>query len=92
MIKFFLDELDINKYLTLSQQQTLKILVWLIQVHKMVTLEKLAANLSLPILYESRRKHIQRFLVLPNLSLEKFWLPIIKKILKVKDCKNIFVD
>jgi hypothetical protein len=25
MIKFFLDELDINKYLTLSQQQTLKI-------------------------------------------------------------------
>jgi hypothetical protein len=82
MIKFFLDELDINKYLTLSQQQTLKILVWLIQVHKVVTLEKLAANLSLPILYESRRKHIQRFLVLPNLSLEKFWLPIIKKILK----------
>lgn len=82
MIKNFLDELDINKYLTLSQQQTLKILVWLIQVHKVVTLEKLAANLSLPILYESRRKHIQRFLVLPNLSLEKFWLPIIKKILK----------
>jgi hypothetical protein len=82
MIENFLDESHLNKYLTLTQQQTLKILVWLIQIYKVVTLEKLAANLPRPILYESRRKHIQRFLVLPNLSLEKFWLPIIKKIVK----------
>ncbi len=31
----------------------------------------------IPILFESRRKKIQRFLSLPNLSIEKVWFPIV---------------
>ena len=36
----------------------------------------------MPILYESRRKKIQRFLVLSSLSLPVFWFPIIKSIVE----------
>ena len=42
---------------------------------------RLAACFPLPILYESRRKHIQRFLVLPALSVSLLWFPIIKSII-----------
>ncbi len=34
----------LSRYLTLSSQSTLKILTWLLQVHKLVTIEKLAAG------------------------------------------------
>ncbi|MGF1488330.1 MAG: IS4 family transposase [Prochloraceae cyanobacterium] len=71
-----------EKYLSESQIQTLKILIWLLQVHKQVRIERLAACLPLPILYESRRKHLQRFLVLPNFSIVLFWFPIIKSIVE----------
>ena len=71
-----------EKYLSKSQIQTLKILIWLLQVHKQVKIEKLAACLPLPILYESRRKHLQRFLALANLSIVLFWFPIIKSIIE----------
>ena len=47
----------------------LRILVWLLQVHKQVRIERLAAYLPIPILYQSRRKKIQRFLVESSLSL-----------------------
>jgi len=33
--------------------------------------------MPIPILFESRRKKIQRFLSLPNLSIEKIWFPIV---------------
>jgi hypothetical protein len=33
--------------------------------------------MPIPILFESRRKKIQRFLSLPNLSIEKTWFPIV---------------
>jgi hypothetical protein len=39
--------------------------------------EKLALALPLPILFESRRKKLQRFLSLPILDVEKLWFPII---------------
>jgi hypothetical protein len=32
----------------------------------------------MPILFESRRKRIQRFLSLPSFTVEKIWLPIVK--------------
>ncbi|MDE5107212.1 MAG: hypothetical protein O4808_09155, partial [Trichodesmium sp. St17_bin3_1_1] len=48
--------------LTNSQLQTLKILVWLLTVQKTLKLERLVAGFPLLIKYESRRKHIQRFL------------------------------
>jgi hypothetical protein len=72
------------KYLSPSQLLTLEILVWLLQVHKQVRIERLAACLPIPILYESRRRHLQRFLVLDKLSIPLVWFPIIKYILKTQ--------
>jgi hypothetical protein len=87
--------------LTASQIQTLKILVWLLTVQKTVKIERLSACFPLPIRYESRRKHIQRFLTLSCLSLPLFWFPIIQLIiqrefkegsqLKILDIKNILL-
>lgn len=68
----------LKKYLNKKQILTLEILVWLLQAHKQVTIERLAAYLPLPILYESRRKHLQRFLILRNFSVALIWLPIVK--------------
>ena len=55
-------ESHFKQSLTNTQVQTLKILVWLITVQKTVKIERLAACFPLPIKYESRRRHIQRFL------------------------------
>jgi hypothetical protein len=71
-------------YLSKSQILTLEILIWLLQVHKQVKIERLAACFPLPILYESRRRHIQRFLTLPFLSIPLIWFPLIKYILRTK--------
>jgi hypothetical protein len=71
--------------LTASQIQTLKILIWLLTVQKTVKIERLAACFPLPIRYESRRKHLQRFLTLSALSLTLFWFPIIKLIIDKED-------
>ncbi|AFZ38321.1 transposase IS4 family protein (plasmid) [Stanieria cyanosphaera PCC 7437] len=68
--------------LTASQIQTLKILIWLLTVQKTVKIERLSACFPLPIRYESRRKHIQRFLTQSALSLPLFWFPIIKLIIE----------
>jgi hypothetical protein len=59
---------NLEKYLSQTQLLTLQILIWLLQVHKDVKIERLAGCLPLPILYESRRKHLKRFLVLKKLS------------------------
>ncbi len=67
--------------LNASQLLTLEMLVWLLQFHKQIRIERLAACLPLPILYESRRRHIQRFLILPQLSIPLLWFPLIKRIL-----------
>lgn len=68
--------------LSTSKFLLLRILVWLLQVHKQVRIERLAAYLPIPILYQSRRKKIQRFLVEPCLSLVLFWFPLIKLIVE----------
>ena len=57
-------------------------MVWLITVHKDVRIERLAAYFPLPIKYESRRKHIQRFLNLKKLSITLFWFPLILLIIE----------
>lgn len=75
-------ESHFKQYLTKSQYQTLKILIWLLTVQKTVRIERLAACFPLPIKYESRRRHIQRFLTLSSLNLPLFWLPIVKQIIQ----------
>ncbi len=74
----------LSDYLSESQLLTLEILVWLLQVHKQVRLERLAACFPLPIIYESRRRHLQRFLILSSLSIPLVWFPLIKYILKTQ--------
>ncbi|MBV8887902.1 MAG: hypothetical protein JO235_28435 [Chroococcidiopsidaceae cyanobacterium CP_BM_RX_35] len=56
----------------------LNLLLNVLQELKEVSLEKLATALPLPILFESRRKKMQRFLSLPILNVEQLWLPLIK--------------
>ncbi len=78
--QFYLDYL--KAYLPSSEFLTLQILVWLLQVHRQVRIERLASSFPYPIKCESRRKKIQRFLTIPRLSLPLLWFPLIKKIIK----------
>jgi hypothetical protein len=68
--------------LSAAQCLTLEILVWLFQAHKQVRIERLAALFPQPIKFESRRRRIQRFLILPKVSIPVLWFPIIKHILR----------
>jgi len=54
----------------------LTLLVNLLQSIKQVKLETLATALPLPITFNSRQK-VQRFLSLPQLTLETIWFPIL---------------
>ncbi len=72
---------SLHSQLSASQLLTLEMLLWLLQFQKQVRIERLAACLPLPILYESRRRHVQRFLALPQLSIPLIWFPLIKSIL-----------
>lgn len=72
----------LERYLKPAQLITLRMLVWLLQSHKTVKIERLAASLPLPILENSRRRHIQRFLSLGSLSVLALWLPLIREIIE----------
>ena len=63
---------------------TLTILVFLLQTHKQVSIEALATLMPYPILFESRRRGIQRFLKLPILKIENLWFPLVKYILRTQ--------
>lgn len=76
--------IHLSSQLSQAQLLTLEILVWLLQVHKQVRIERLAAHFPLPIKYESRRRHIQRFLQLRVMSVVLIWLPLVEKIVKLK--------
>ena len=60
--QFYLDYL--KTYFKESEILTLQILIWLLQVHRQVRIERLASSFPDPIKCESRRKKIQRFKVL----------------------------
>lgn len=79
-----LDRIHLSKQLTQAQLLTLEILVWLLQVYKQVKIERLAAHFPLPIKYESRRRHIQRLLISPAMSVTLIWLPLIESLIKLK--------
>ena len=83
----------LKSQLSLADYIFLKILLHLLQSIKKVNLEKLASALPLPIKFHSRRKRIQRFLSLPNLTIEKVWFPIVEELLKTyfTDGKIIYV-
>jgi hypothetical protein len=66
----------------------LQIIVILLQFHKTVTIEKLATVLPQPIQFESRRRSVQRFLLLPQLSIQLLWFPLLKRWIKIQTSKQ----
>jgi hypothetical protein len=74
--------------LTPTQYKMLQILVMLLQFHKTVTIEKLAALFPQPIKFESRRRSLQRFLSLPQLSIKLLWFPVLKRWVKISKYKK----
>jgi len=71
-----------------AEYLTLKILVYLLQSHKHVSIELLASFMPYPIQFESRRRSIQRFLKLDCLNIESLWFRIVKEILTTKFNKS----
>jgi hypothetical protein len=55
------------------------LMINVLQDLKEVSLEKIANALPLPLLFESRRKKVQRFLSLPILQSREIWFAPIKK-------------
>lgn len=74
--KILKNELNYSTYLLLT------LVVASLQLLKQVKLEVLAEALPLPILLESRRKKLRRFLRLEELSIETLWFPCVKSLLK----------
>ena len=78
----------LEQLLTPRQYTTLRIVVLMLQSYRMIQIEKLASLLPIPIKYQSRRRHLQRFLVLPQLTTKCIWFPIIKKWLKINQTRK----
>ena len=60
----------------------LLMIVGTLQILKQAKLEILAEALPIPILFESRRKKLKRFLKLEILNIEKIWFLCLKEMLK----------
>ncbi|MFN7257063.1 MAG: transposase [Microcystis sp.] len=60
----------------------LLMIVGTLQILKQAKLEILAEALPIPILVESRRKKLKRFLKLEILNIERIWFPCLKEMLK----------
>ncbi len=67
----------LQKQLTPAQFILFTILLNLIQSEKQVRLERLVRVFPYPITTESRRRKLQRFLDLPQLTITLIWLPLI---------------
>ena len=78
----------LEKHLKSAEYLTLKILVYLLQSQKQVSIELLATLMPYPIQFESRRRSLQRFLKLDCLNIESLWFPLVKKILQAKFKKS----
>lgn len=77
--KFY--QTHLQKQLNTNQYILLNLLVELLQSQKQVRLERLAANLPLPILFESRRRQLQRFLISLKLTITSVWFALINYLL-----------
>lgn len=68
----------LQAHLHTQQYLTLQLLLCLLQVHRQVKLSVLASVFPQPIQYSSRKRNLQRFLVLPQLSVKMLWFPLVK--------------
>jgi hypothetical protein len=67
--------LHLQRQLNNTEYLTLKILVYLWQSQKQVSIELLAILMPNPFQFESRRGSVQRFLKLSSLNIESLWFP-----------------
>ncbi len=67
----------LQRQLTRAQYIILSLLLALISEYKQVSLERLADAFPLYIKFESRRRKLQKFLILPQLTIEKIWFPLV---------------
>ena len=81
-------QIHLEKKLKSAEYLTLKILVYLLQSQKQVSIELLATLMPYPIQFESRRRSLQRFLKLDSLNIESLWFPLVKEILQAKFKKS----
>jgi Transposase DDE domain len=72
----------LRTHLSESQYLTLQLLVLMLQSYRQVQLSQLANIFPQPIQYSSRVRNLQRFLALPQLSVQLLWFPILKHWLK----------
>jgi Transposase DDE domain len=75
MLEFY--QTHLQSQLQQGNYLLLSCLVQLLQSVKQVRLETIATHLPLPVTFESRRRKLQRFLKLPQLSFEQLWFPIL---------------
>ncbi|MFM7438267.1 MAG: IS4 family transposase [Snowella sp.] len=75
-------ESSLKEKLNLAQYLLLILVVGCLQKLQDMRLERIAEALPIPILMESRRKKIQRFLSLAILTIEEIWFPCLKEFLK----------
>jgi hypothetical protein len=78
----------LEKQLEPSELLLFNILINILQDLKQISLEKIATAIPLPILFESRRKKLQRFLSLPSLNIKTLMCPILQKWLAQKFVEN----
>ena len=74
-------QLHLQSQFNLAENLLLTCLIQLLQLTKTLSLEKLATALPLPILFSSRRKKMQRFLMLPQLGFKTVWFPILRSLI-----------
>lgn len=67
----------LRAHLKESQYLTLQILLLLLQTHRQVKLSALASVFPQLIQCRSRKRNLQRVLVLPQLSIKLLWFPLI---------------
>ncbi|AFZ01289.1 IS4 family transposase [Calothrix sp. PCC 6303] len=67
-----------QKHLSEQQYLTLELLLLLIQAYRQVKLSTLANLFPQPITYESRKRNLQRFLVVGSLCVKLLWFPLVK--------------
>lgn len=68
----------LRSHLSETQYLTLVLLVMMLQSHRQIQLGRLASIFPQPIHYKSRIRNLQRFLLLPQLSVRLLWFPILK--------------
>jgi Transposase DDE domain len=77
-------QIGLKAQLSEIQFITLQMLVELLQKERHISLERLATLFAQPIQFDSRRRNLQRFLLLPQLQPKALWFPFIKYWIKQK--------